>query len=254
MQLVAVCRRHVAARLNYLVHLLDIRFRAVTGSGARIRAMSDSVALVTGFEPFGGDTVNPSWRIALALQGRRIAGVQVRALQLPCVFGDAIAVLQQALAAHEPVIVLALGQAAGRAELSIERVAINVDDARIPDNAGWQPVDTAIDPAGPAAHFSTLPIKAMVAALQAEGLAAGVSQTAGTFVCNHVFYGLQHLLTGTPVRSGFMHVPLLPEQALAHPGLPTMTLADMVRGTQLAIEVALRHGPGDRALAGGAIS
>ena len=216
--------------------------------------MSDPVALVTGFEPFGGDALNPSWLIAQALHGRRIAGARIQALQLPCVFGDAIAVLQDALAMKQPVLVLALGLAAGRAELSIERVAINVDDARIPDNAGWQPVDTAIDPDGPAAHFSTLPIKAMVAALQAEGLAAGVSQTAGTFVCNHVFYGLQHLLAGTPVRSGFMHVPLLPEQAMAHPGLPTMPLADMVRGTQLAIEVALRHGPGDRALAAGAIA
>jgi pyroglutamyl-peptidase len=216
--------------------------------------MSNPVALVTGFEPFGGDALNPSWLIAQALDGQRLAGARVRALQLPCVFGDAIAVLQDAIATHEPALVLALGLAAGRAELSIERVAINIDDARIPDNAGWQPVDTAIDPDGPAAHFSTLPIKAMVAALQAEGLAAGVSQTAGTFVCNHVFYALQQLLAGTPVRSGFMHVPLLPEQAMAHPGLPTMPLADMVHGTRLAIEVALRHGPGDRALAAGAIA
>lgn len=216
--------------------------------------MSERVALLTGFEPFGGETVNPSWLIAQALHGQRIAGARVQALQLPCVFGDAIAVLQDALASHEPAIVLALGQAAGRAELSIERVAINVDDARIPDNAGWQPVDTAIDPAGPAAYFSSLPIKAMVAALQGEGLAAGVSQTAGTFVCNHVFYALQHLLAGVPVRSGFMHVPLLPEQALAHPGLPAMALRDMVRGTHLALDVALRHGPGDSARVGGAIA
>jgi pyroglutamyl-peptidase len=216
--------------------------------------MSERVTLLTGFEPFGGETVNPSWLIAQALHGQRIAGARVQALQLPCVFGDAIATLQEALAAFDPVIVLALGQAAGRAELSIERVAINVDDARIPDNAGWQPVDTAIDPAGPAAYFSSLPIKAMVATLQAEGLAAGVSQTAGTFVCNHVFYALQHLLAGTPVRSGFMHVPLLPEQALSHPDLPAMPLTDMVRGTRLALDVALRHGPDDRALVGGAIA
>jgi pyroglutamyl-peptidase len=254
MQQVAMGRRHLARRPNYPVHLQGRRFRAVTGSRARIRAMREPVVLVTGFEPFGGDALNPSWLVAQSLQGRRIAGARIQALQLPCVFGDAIAVLQDALAEREPVLVLALGLAAGRAELSIERVAINVDDARIPDNAGWQPVDSAIDPAGPAAHFSTLPIKAMVAALQAEGVAAGVSQTAGTFVCNHVFYGLQHLLADTPVRSGFMHVPLLPEQASAHPGLPTMALADMVRGTRRAIEVALRHGSGDRVLVGGALS
>lgn len=216
--------------------------------------MSEPVVLLVGFEPFGGERLNPSWLVAQALHGQRIAGARVQARQLPCVFGDAIAELQDALGTLEPALVLALGQAAGRAELSIERVAINVDDARIPDNAGRQPVDTAIDPAGPAAYFSRLPIKAIVATLQAAGVAAGVSQTAGTYVCNHVFYALQHLLAGTPVRSGFMHLPLLPEQALAHPGLPTMPLPDMVRGTRLALDVALRHGPGDLALAGGSIA
>lgn len=216
--------------------------------------MSERVVLLTGFEPFGGETVNPSWLVAQALHGRRIAGARVHARQLPCVFGDAIALLQDALATLEPTLVLALGQAAGRAELSVERVAINVDDTRVPDNAGRQPVDTPIDPAGPAAYFSRLPIKAMVATLQAAGLAASVSQTAGTYVCNHVFYALQHLLAGTSVRSGFMHVPLLPEQALARPGLPAMPLADMVRGTRLVLDVALRHGPDDLALAGGAIA
>jgi pyroglutamyl-peptidase len=209
--------------------------------------------LVTGFEPFDGETLNPSMAVAQALHGMRLDGHRVHAAVLPCVFGDALQALDEAMSRVRPALVLALGQA-GRAEISVERVAINVDDARIADNAGARPIDRAVVDGGPAAYFSSLPIKAMVETMRRAGLPAAVSQTAGTFVCNHVFYGLQHLLADTPVRSGFMHVPLLPEQASAHPGLPTMALADMVRGTRRAIEVALRHGSGDRVLVGGALS
>lgn len=216
--------------------------------------MTQAVALLTGFEPFGGDTLNPSWLVAQALHGQVLADTRVCAVQLPCIFGQALDELQQAIRRLQPVTVLALGQAAGRAEFSVERVAINVDDARIPDNAGAQPVDCAIVPGGPAAYFSSLPIKAMVAALRAGGLPAAVSQSAGTFVCNHVFYGLQHALAGRAVRSGFMHLPLLPAQAAARPGLASMALDDMVRGTGIAIDAALRHGPGDLLLADGAVS
>ena len=208
--------------------------------------------LLTGFEPFGGERVNPSWLAAQALHGRRIVGARVHAVELPCVFGAALAALDEALTRVEPVMVLALGQAGGRAELSLERVAINVDDARIPDNAGRQPVDAPIVLRGPAAYFSTLPIKAMAAAITAAGIPAGISQTAGTFVCNHVFYGLQRRLARGSVRSGFLHVPLLPEQATA--GQPAMALDDMVRGIAIALEVARRHGPGDLRRAGGAIA
>ena len=194
--------------------------------------------LLTGFEPFGGDTVNPSWLIAEALQGEVIAGARVQALCLPCVFGSANRVLLEALAQQRPRLVLALGLAAGRAELSLERVAINVDDARIADNAGARPIDLPVVPGAPAAHFSTLPIKAMVAALQQAGVPAAVSQTAGTFVCNHVFYGLMHALRRRRgVRGGFMHVPLLPQQAGA--GQPSLDLATMVRGVRLALLTAL---------------
>ena len=207
------------------------------------------IALLTGFEPFGGETTNPSWLVAQALHGELIAGVQVVAVELPCVFGLALAQLQRALEQHRPQLVLALGQAAGRCELTPERVAINVDDARIADNAGVQPVDTAIVPDGPAAYFSTLPIKAMVAALRQAGVPASVSQTAGTFVCNHVFYGLMHALNaprGRPgvrgVRAGFMHLPLLPEQAAHLPGQPSLGLATQVAGVRLALATALlRH-------------
>jgi pyroglutamyl-peptidase len=202
--------------------------------------------LLTGFEPFGGESTNPSWRVAQALHGEVIAGAHVVAVQLPCVFGESLSVLQEALAQHGPrlVLVLGLGQATGRCELTPERVAINVDDARIADNAGARPVDTAVVPGGPAAYFSTLPIKAMVAAMRAEGVPASVSQTAGTFVCNHVFYGLMHALqTRRGVRGGFMHVPLLPEQAARLPGQPSLELATQVAGVRVALSTALlRHG------------
>ena len=214
--------------------------------------MAGPEILLTGFEPFGGEVVNPSWLVAQALHGRRIGGARVHAVELPCVFGAALAALDEALARVEPVLVLALGQAGGRAELSLERVAINVDDARIPDNARKQPVDVPIAPRGPAAYFSTLPIKAMAAAINAAGIPAGISQTAGTFVCNHVFYGLQRRLARSDVRSGFLHVPLLPEQATA--GQPAMSLDDMVRGIGIALEVARSHGPGDLRRTGGAIA
>lgn len=196
--------------------------------------------LLTGFEPFGGERLNPSWEIARALDGELLEGVRVRAWQLPCVFGAALRSLDQALAAHTPLLVLALGQASGRCDLSLERVAINVDDARIPDNAGAQPVDEPVLATGPAAYFSTLPIKAMVAGLRAAGIPASVSQTAGTFVCNHVFYGLQHRLAGSAVRSGFMHIPPLPEQAARFPGQPSLPLSTLVEGTRLALSLALR--------------
>ena len=148
---------------------------------------------------------------------------------------------------------MALGQAGGRTDLSLERIAINVDDARIPDNAGAAPTDEPVVAEGPAAYFSTLPIKAMVAALRAQGIPASVSQSAGTFVCNHLFYALQHRLAGGGVRSGFMHLPLLPEQAARSPGQPSMPLQTMLTGVRIALATALttRH---DLRSGGGALS
>lgn len=202
-------------------------------------AHPEPVALVTGFEPFGGETVNPSWQVAEALDGERIGGLRVRAEQLPCVFGAALDALDGALARHRPALVLALGQAAGRCDFSLERVAINVDDARIADNAGATPVDEPIVPGAPAGHFSTLPIKAIVVALRQAGLPASVSQSAGTFVCNHVFFGLMHRLAGIAgVRGGFMHLPLLPEQAARAPGQPSLPLPTLVAGTRLVLATA----------------
>lgn len=209
--------------------------------------------LLTGFEPFGGDTVNPSERIALALHGVHIDGARVHAEVLPCVFGASIARLHEALDRVRPTIALCLGQAAGREGLTIERVAINVDDARMPDNAGASPIDLPIVSDGPAAHFATLPIKAIVAGLQQAGLPASVSQTAGTFVCNHVFYALMHRLGHGPARGGFLHVPALPEQVRGDRPAPSMPLEAMVEGVRLALAISLRERRDLRA-SGGAIA
>jgi pyroglutamyl-peptidase len=200
--------------------------------------VSTAPVLVTGFEPFDSESVNPSADVAEALGGRHIGGVPVTSVVLPCVFGRSIENLRRALDSHRPQLVLALGQAGGRDGFSIERVAINVDDARIADNAGGRPIDTPVVPGAPAAYFSTLPIKAMAAALRRAGWPAAVSQTAGTFVCNHVFYGLMHTLRRRRVRAGFMHLPLLPEQA-ARRGGPSLALSEQVAGVALALEVAL---------------
>ena len=198
--------------------------------------------LLTGFEPFDGETVNPSWEVVKQLDGTMIAGQPVIARQLPCVFGEALSVLYAAIEDLQPRLVIAVGQAGGRVDISVERVAINVDDARIPDNKGQQPVDTPIVDGGPAAWFSTLPIKAIVSALRDRGIPASVSQTAGTFVCNHVMYGLLHQLQGkSGQKGGFIHIPYLPEQAAAHPGEASMSVATVRAALETAIAVALEQ-------------
>ena len=214
-----------------------------TARSAKGALMNGPTFLLTGFEPFGGESINPSWEVARALDGERVGEAVVVARQLPCCFGEAAAALREMLVELQPRWVLALGQAAGRSDFSIERVAINVDDARIPDNAGRQPVDAPVVEGGPAAFFATLPIKAMVAGLREAGLPASISQTAGTFVCNHVFYALMHALRERPeVRGGFMHLPLLPEQAARHPaGHASMPLGTMIEGVRQALLTAVEH-------------
>jgi len=199
--------------------------------------------LLTGFEPFNGAAINPAWEAVRALEGWSGEDFRVEVRQLPCVFVDANRALADMVEALHPDVVIAVGQAGGRAEISVERVAINVDDASILDNAGRQPVDQAIAEEGPAAYFTSLPIKAMVAAMREAGLRAGVSQTAGTFVCNHVFYGLMHHVaaSGRAVKAGFIHVPFLPEQAEGREDTPpSMALDDIVAGIRIAVETAVR--------------
>ncbi|TKV28001.1 pyroglutamyl-peptidase I [Arthrobacter sp. NamB2] len=184
--------------------------------------------LLTGFEPFGGEATNPSWQAArLAADLLSAEGMPAAAVEVPCVFGRSVEVLAQAVEDHRPEIVLCVGQAGGRERISIERVAINVDDARIPDNAGRQPIDEPVVPRGPAAYFSTLPIKACREAVARLGIPVEVSQTAGTYVCNHIFYGLMDLLQRRDgVRGGFVHVPFSPEQGSAH-GQPGLAIEHM---------------------------
>ncbi len=195
--------------------------------------------LLTGFEPFGGETVNPSWLAVKALHGRKMLGRTVVAAQLPTVFDESLRVLNALLREHQPELVVCVGQAGGRHAISLERVAINVNDAPIPDNAGAQPIDTPVIRRAPVAYFSTLPIKAMLDAMHRESIRAEVSQTAGTFVCNHVFYGLMRTLATNrslkSTRGGFVHVPWLPEQ-----GAPNMALDDIVRGLRAAVRCALQ--------------
>lgn len=205
--------------------------------------------LLTGFDAFGGASINPSWLAVQAMHGRKVLGHTVVAAQLPTVFDASLRELDALLRLHRPALVLCVGQAGGRKLLSLERVAINVNDAPLADNAGAQPVDTPVVHDAPVAYFTSLPIKAMLAALQEAGVGAEVSQTAGTFVCNHVFYGLMRTLATDPAlrhtRGGFVHVPWLPEQ-----GTPNMALDDIVRGLRVAVRSALRVGK-DHALGAG---
>ncbi|MFL1542593.1 pyroglutamyl-peptidase I [Pseudomonas sp. O39] len=194
--------------------------------------------LLTGFEPFDQDPVNPSWEAVRQLDGVQLGeGVQIVARLLPCAFAMVGQCLAGLIAELRSAMVIATGLGPGRSDISVERVAINVNDARIPDNLGEQPIDTAVVVDGPAAYFSTLPIKAMVKAMREAGIAASVSQTAGTFVCNQVFYLLQHALVGTDVRSGFIHVPNLPEQ-VAGSGQASMPLVTTVEGLRVAVRAA----------------
>lgn len=208
----------------------------VAPSGAAVGRFP--TVLVTGFEPFGGAQANPSWMAAQALHGRTVAGHRLIGARLPTAFGRSLEALRELLHRHRPALVVCTGQAAGRAALSLERIAINVNDARIPDNDGARPVDTPVVAGGPAAYFTSMPIKAMLAALLAEGINAEVSQTAGTFVCNHVFYGLMHELETRHdlrrTRGGLIHVPWLPGQ-----GQPSMRLDEIVAGLRVAIACAL---------------
>jgi len=191
-----------------------------------------STILVTGFEPFANSSLNPSGEIVKALIGDDL----VTAI-LPVVFGQASAQLRELIDLHKPTAVLCLGQAEGRSVMTPERIAINLDDARIADNAGNQPKEQKIIADGPDGHFSTLPIEKMVTSMKAAGIPASISLSAGTFVCNHIFYVLQDYLKDSPITSGFMHVPLMDEQRKEFPTLPTMPIKQMIAGVEIALNV-----------------
>ena len=185
--------------------------------------------LITGFDPFGGESINPSWE-AVKLLPEAIGEYEIHKLQIPTIFGTAAQVLLEEAAKLSPDVIISVGQAGGRGAVTPERIGINVRDARIADNAGTIPCDEAIVPGGPDGYFSTLPIKAMIGAITEAGLPAAVSNTAGTFVCNDTLYTLLHHYNGTDVRCGFIHVPFLPEQ-----GTPSLPLDDTAKALAAAI-------------------
>ncbi|MDO5028745.1 MAG: pyroglutamyl-peptidase I [Bacillota bacterium] len=212
--------------------------------------------LVTGFDPFGGEKINPAIEAVKKLPDE-IAGAQIIKLQVPTVFHKSAALMYEKIKEIQPDVILNIGQAGGRAALTPERVAINLDDARIPDNEGQQPIDQKIRPDGPAAYFSSLPIKAMVAKIQEAGLPASVSNSAGTFVCNHLMYQTLYFIDkefpGTV--GGFIHIPFLPDQVVTKANMPSMALADITRGLELAIEALVQYKDKDDLIAvGGSIA
>ena len=189
--------------------------------------------IVTGFDPFGGETINPSIECVKALP--EIEGVELIRLELPTVFKESAKRLNEVINDVKPDAVLSVGQAGGRPGITMERIAINVDDARIPDNISQQPIDETIQIEGEAAYFTTLPIKRIVKAIREAGISAEVSNSAGTFVCNHIMY--QSLFAATkadkPFKAGFMHIPFIPEQTTDKPSLP---LEESTKALQIAIE------------------
>jgi pyroglutamyl-peptidase len=199
--------------------------------------------LVTGFEPFGGEVINPAWDVVQRLP-EQLDAIHIEKLCLPTAFKTSRAAIAKAIDQYTPNAVLCLGQAGGRTALSVERVAINLDDApAIADNAGDRPVDRPIVQRGAAAYFATVPIKAMVAAIRAQGIPAEVSNSAGTFVCNHVMYSVLHHVRrrhGNAIRAGFMHVPFLPQQAVGRP-VASMSADDMLAGTCAALLAIATH-------------
>jgi pyroglutamyl-peptidase len=199
------------------------------------------IALVTGFAPFAGDALNPSAEIARKLHGEILDGMYVVGAVLPTEFARSLSTLESLIQLHHPAVVVALGLAGGRGEISLERVAINLIDARIADNAGAQPIDEAVIADAPTAYFSSLPLKALLLHLRTLGIPVAISHSAGTFVCNQVFFGLAHLLaTRYPaVIGGFVHVPYLPQQARNN-GAASMALDMQIAAIRAIVETVLK--------------
>lgn len=193
--------------------------------------------LVTGFDPFGGEPINPAIETVKRLPDV-IEGAEILKLEVPTVCHKSLQVIDEAIKKYDPDVILSIGQAGGRPDITVERVGINVDDCRIPDNEGNQKIDEPVYPDGPAAYFVTIPIKAMVQKIQSKGIPASISNTAGTFVCNHVTYGVCHLVaTKYPgKRSGFIHIPYLPQQVTNKSNMPSMSQDFLVEGITAAIE------------------
>lgn len=211
--------------------------------------------LVTGFDPFGTDKINPAIE-SVKLLPDEIKGVKIVKLEIPTIRYKSIDKVEEAIIKEDPDMILSVGQAGGRFDISVERVGINVDDFRIGDNDGNQPVDEKIYEDGEPAYFSQLPIKAMVENIRAHGIPASVSNTAGTFVCNHILYGVRYLVDKKfpGKKSGFMHIPFMSEQVVERPNTtPSMDLHVMAKALEYAIEAMIDNADGDIKQEGGAI-
>lgn len=193
--------------------------------------------LITGFEPFGGDHQNSSLELIRRLHGETVKSATIVTKLLPCVFGEAVDTLLTEIDRIHPESVICLGQSKGATEIALERVALNLIDAQIPDNQGNQPVDVPVLEQGPVAYWSTLPVRAIVKELKQHGIPAKLSQSAGTYVCNSVFYGLMHSVMSRkrPIPAGFIHLPALPEQVIGT-GQPSMHLDLLVKALQLIVQ------------------
>jgi len=200
--------------------------------------------LLTGFEPFGGEAVNPAARAVSKLAGKSIDGYEIIARVIPTVFGKSAQAVQDAIREFEPEVVISVGQAGGTHSIRVERLALNLDDASIPDNEGNQPRDSAIVPDGPVAYWSTLPVRAIVETLTGNMIPAYISYSAGTYVCNHVFYATSHFVAANklPIKVGFIHVPYLPEQVVRKPHVPSMSEEMIVQALEIAVAVSVSGG------------
>lgn len=209
--------------------------------------------LLTGFEPFGGEKINPSWEAVSRLDGEFFGDFHVHSRQLPCTFSGSCIILQQFIEEIQPEIILCIGQAGGRSEISLERVAINLIDARIPDNQGSQPLNSKIIAAAPDGYLCNLPLKALSQKIRNAGIPAGISYTAGTFVCNQVFFfTLDYIARNNPaLKGGFIHIPYLPQQvADLNTNQPSMDLATVVAGLKLLIAGVISTEEDDNLIAG----
>ena len=198
--------------------------------------------LVTGFDPFGGEPINPAIESVKKLPDN-IAGAEIIKLEIPTVRKKSLEKIEKAINEHNPDVILSIGQAGGRFDISIERVGINLDDFRIPDNEGNQIIDEPIFPDGENSYFVKLPVKAMVQNVQKNNIPASVSYTAGTFVCNHVLYGVLYLIEKKykGKKSGFIHIPFLPQQVIDKRNMPSMELNTIVKGLTAAIEAIVKN-------------
>ena len=207
--------------------------------------------LLTGFEPFGGEPVNPAEEAVKRVRDN-INGAEVIKITIPTVQTKSVEVIEEAIKLHNPDVVVSVGQAGGRYDITPERVAINIDDFRIPDNEGNQPIDEIIKEDGKNAYFSNLPLKAMIKHMNDNGVPASLSNTAGTFVCNHVMYGILYMIDKKypNIKGGFIHIPYMTSQIMEKKNTPFMSLDEIVKGLEFALEACVLYSEDVKAVGG----